>query len=82
MMAYGRVHAAMHAQKSEDGKKLPAQRIHFQQDDCCTILAFAGAEFELYAAFDALVQRAHALEMCQKLSAWVKANQATLFVPV
>ena len=83
MVAYGRVHSAMHAEPSEnETAPPPTQRIHFRQDECCTILAFAGAEFELYAAFDALVLRPQALEICQRLSAWVKANQATLFVPV
>jgi len=83
MVAYGRVHAAMHGERPDDGSTPPpTQRIHFQQDECCTILAFSGAEFELYAAFDALVLKAQALEICQRLSGWVKANQATLFVPV
>ena len=58
------------------------QRIHFQQDDCCTIMAFVGSEYELFAAFDALAEKPRALEICQRLCAWVKASQATLFMPL
>ena len=80
--ACARVHAAMFPEQEGRSTPAAAQRIHFEQTDVCTILAFAGTEFELYAAFDALVEKSQALEICQKLSAWVKANQATLFMPV
>ena len=80
--AYARVHAAMFPEQEAGSTQAASQRIHFEQTDVCTILAFAGTEFELYAAFDALVEKPQALEICQKLSAWVKANQATLFMPV
>lgn len=79
MVAYSRVYAAM--QPSEDaGKAHPAQRIRYEQNQICTILGFAGAEFELYAVFDALTEKRKALEICQRLSVWVKANQAAMFV--
>lgn len=58
------------------------QRIHFEQDEQCTILGVSGSEYILLAAFDALVERQEALSICQGLSAWVKTNQTQLFVPV
>ena len=83
MMAYNRLHAAMQpmAQDSASSGR-PAQRIRYEQNKTCTSLGFIGAEFELYAVFDALVLKREALEVCQKLAAWVKANQAMLFTPV
>lgn len=83
MMAYYRMHAAMQPSSSDTASPgHPAQRIRFERDDKCTTIGFIGTEFELYAAFDALVLRREALEICQKLAAWVKANQSLLFCPV
>lgn len=83
MMAYSRMHAAMQpdlGNPSSTGR--PSQRVRYEQDKTCTVLGFIGTEFELYAAFDALVLKREALEICQRIASWVKANQATLFAPI
>ena len=47
-----------------------------------TLLAYTGAEYEVYALFDALMDRAAASGICQRLCAWIKAQHADLFVPL
>ena len=82
MMTYSRMHAAMHPDAGNlTSTGRPSQRVRYEQDKVCTALGFIGAEFELYAAFDALVLKREALEICQRIASWVKANQATLFAP-
>lgn len=82
MMAYNRIYAAMKTIQAESIFSRPAQRIRYEQNNTCTALGFVGTEFELFAAFDSRVLKREALEVCQKLAAWVKANQAMLFAPV
>ena len=78
-----RVHSAMlGANEGCESQRSVPERIHFEQDEDCTILGVAGSEYLLLAAFDALAERQEALEICQNLSSWVKANQARLFVPI
>lgn len=82
MMEYSKAYAAMQPAQMNGGASRPAQRIRYVQSSTCAIVGFVGAEFELFAVFDSLVQKTKALEICQRLAAWVKANQSTLFVPV
>lgn len=37
---------------------------------------------QVYAQFDALVDRAAAVGACQRLCGWIKAQHADLFVPL
>ncbi len=46
------------------------------------VLAYAGPEYEVFAYFDALAELDAAAAICQRLCAWVKAQQADLFVPL
>ena len=46
------------------------------------VLAYAGPEYEVFALFDALAELDAAAAVCQRLCAWVKAQQADLFVPL
>lgn len=83
MMAYSRMYAAMQpdaGNPTSTGR--PSQRVRYAQGRTCTALGFIGTEFELYAAFDALVLKREALEICQRIASWVKANQASLFAPI
>ena len=64
-----------------DQHQTAAERIHYEQDEECAVLGVCGSEYVLLAAFDALVERGEALEICQNISSWVKANQSRLFVP-
>lgn len=76
MPAYARVHAAMF---SEAGHA--RQRVHFTRDDSRAVLAYIGAEYVVYAQFDALLDRNAAVATCQRLCAWIKGQHAELFVP-
>ena len=84
MSAYARIHASMYPHRDILAGTLPqpTRRIHFEQTDVLTVLVVVGPDYELFAAFDALVGKPATVEICQKLSAWIKKEQASLFVPV
>ena len=46
------------------------------------VLAYVGAEYEVYAQFDALTDRSGALAMCQRLCTYIKNQHSDLFVPL
>ena len=46
------------------------------------VLVFVAPEYELYAAFEPLIQKRVAQALCQRLTGWIKANHAALFVPL
>ncbi|CAL8471447.1 g10989 [Coccomyxa elongata] len=77
MPAYARVHAAMFG----DGGDV-RQRVHFTRDNSRVALAYTGAEYEVYAQFDTLLDRNAAVAICQRLCAWIKGQHAELFVPL
>ena len=88
MPAYARMHTAMAPSGittiDPGGGPAPAarQRVHWTQDETCTLLGYASAEYELYTVFDPLVERATAVAMCQRLVAWLKTQHAQLFIPL
>ena len=65
--------------------RLPApplqQQVHWCRGGSLTTLAYAGPEYELYALFDAMTDKPSATQICQRLSVWIKAQQADLFMP-
>lgn len=77
MPAYARVHAAMFGEGGH-----VRQRVHFTRDDARVALAYTGAEYEVYAQFDTLLDRNAAVAICQRLCAWIKGQHAELFVPL
>ena len=95
-MAYNRVHASMSnadasvptastSGSSSSSSSSNAERplkVHWAQGSQLTSLAFIGAQYRLYALFDALVTHQTATIICQRISAWIKSQQALLFVPV
>ena len=85
MVAYKRVHAAVfHRDHLGTGSSKPERplRLHWCQGCSLTSLAFTGPEYRLYALFDALTDQETATLICQRVAAWVKAQQAQLFVTV
>ena len=56
--------------------------MHWAQGSRLTSLAFVGAQYQLFAIFDALVTHQTATLICQRISAWIKRQQGLLFVPV
>ena len=77
MPAYARAHAAVH-----DAQGAVRQRVHFCRTDERVLLAYVGAEYEVFAQFDALTDRGSALAVCQRLCAYIKNQQSDLFVPM
>lgn len=65
-----------------ESPSLPPHRVHWLVDDNFALLAFAGAEYEVYALFDALTDCATAQTITQKLSAYIKVQHADLFMPL
>lgn len=57
------------------------QQVHWRTDGSLATLAYAGPEYELYALFDAMTDKASATQICQRLSVWIKGQQADLFLP-
>ena len=94
-MAYNRMHASMSnadasvptasTSGSSSSSSSNAERplkVHWAQGSQLTSLAFIGAQYRMYALFDALVTHQTATIICQRISAWIKSQQALLFVPV
>ena len=48
----------------------------------CTGAGIRRPEYEVFALFDALAELDVAAAVCQRLCAWIKAQQADLFVPL
>ena len=65
-------------------QSLPApplqQQVHWCSDGSLATLAYAGPEYELYALFDAMTDKPSATQICQRLSVWIKGQQAELFM--
>lgn len=57
------------------------QQVHWCTDGSLATLAYAGPEYELYALFDAMTDKPTATQICQRLSVWIKGQQADLFMP-
>ena len=57
------------------------QQVHWCTDGSLATLAYAGPEYELYALFDAMTDKLSASQICQRLSVWIKGQQADLFMP-
>lgn len=64
----------------EDGQS--PGRVHFLRNDRLTTLAYVSPEYEIYAQYDALVDKEAATGICNRLAAWIKQHQADLFVPL
>ena len=96
MQRYAVVHAAMfprpgHSVSSKQGSlsQIPStqsllplqQQVHWCTDGSLATLAYAGPEYELYALFDVMTDKVSATQICQRLSVWIKGQQADLFMP-
>ncbi len=58
------------------------QQVHWSSDGSMSALAYAGPEYELYALFDAMTDKETATRTCNRLSVWIKGQQADLFMPL
>ena len=80
---YSWVHAAVYRADEPLGNP-PASplQVYYHSTSDFSVLAYASVEYELYALFDAVAQKANIVQICQRLCAWIKAQQGELFVPM
>ncbi|KAK9799714.1 hypothetical protein WJX73_002348 [Symbiochloris irregularis] len=80
---YARIHAAVFRKDEEFREPQPSPlRVYYHSTDEYAAIAYASAEYELYALFDPLAQKLAIVQICQRLCAWVKGSQQDLFVPM
>jgi hypothetical protein len=72
---YQRVHALAHS-----GTKGEQHRVHYRAGPTHVSLLCVGPEFELYATFDALTDKAAAVTICNRLCAWLHEHEPSLFM--
>ena len=57
-----------------------SQRVHFRACEKHVLLACAAADFEIYCVLDPLVERQAAVGICNRLSAWLRSDDAEPYV--
>ena len=55
------------------------RRVHYEVCDDHVLLGCVGSDFELYVALDPLTRRSAAVAVCNRLCAWLRAEEAGLF---
>jgi hypothetical protein len=73
---YQRVFAITHANPSMTAQ----HRVHFRAGENHVLLAVMGQDFELYATFDPLTDKASAVPICNRLCVWLNQKEADLFM--
>ena len=83
MQAYSHAQAILF-RHAEDGSQLglPPHRTCFERGSKCCLLAYVGAEYEIYAAFHCLMDKAAAARTCHRLCVWLKSQQNDLFAAI
>ncbi|KAK3263019.1 hypothetical protein CYMTET_28154, partial [Cymbomonas tetramitiformis] len=77
---YQRLHAAVHLDTVPGHPESQSHRVHFRGSEQYVLLATISAEFELYAAFDPLTDKSAAVSICNRLSGWMRGEEADLFI--
>ncbi|KAG8387672.1 hypothetical protein BUALT_Bualt02G0045700 [Buddleja alternifolia] len=72
--AYQRLYASMHDQGSGPHKT------QFRRDENYVLLCWVTQDFELYAAFDPLADKALAIKTCNRVCHWVKDVENEIFL--
>ena len=66
------------AARMDDGM-IRDRRVHYEVCDDHVLLGCVGSDFELYVALDPLTRRSAAVAVCNRLCAWLRAEEAGLF---
>nr|QIA97565.1 SAND family protein [Celmisia lyallii] len=71
--AYQKLYASMH------DKGIGPHKTQFKRDDNYVLLCWVTQDFELYAAFDPLADKALAIRICNRVCQWVKDVENEIF---
>ncbi|KAL8262987.1 hypothetical protein R6Q59_024336 [Mikania micrantha] len=72
--AYQRLYASMH------DKGVGPHKTQFRRDESYVLLCWVTQDFELYAAFDPLADKAVAIRICNRVCQWVKDVENEIFL--
>ncbi|XP_047941805.1 vacuolar fusion protein MON1 homolog [Salvia hispanica] len=72
--AYQRLYASMHK------KPIGPHKTQFRRDENYVLLCWVTQDFELYAAFDPLADKALAIKVCNRVCQWVKDVENEIFL--
>lgn len=72
--AYQRLYASMH------DKGIGPHKTQFRRDENYVLLCWVTQDFELYAAFDPLADKARAIKICNRVCQWVKDVENEIFL--
>ncbi|XP_068637232.1 vacuolar fusion protein MON1 homolog [Aristolochia californica] len=72
--AYQKLYASMH------GKESSPHKTQFRRDENYVLLCWITQDFELYAAFDPLADKALAIEICNRVCQWVRDIENEIFL--
>ncbi|KAM1806943.1 hypothetical protein ACFX11_030019 [Malus domestica] len=72
--AYQKLYASMH------NKGIGPHKTQFRRDENYVLLCWATQDFELYAAFDPLADKALAIKTCNRVCQWVKDVENEIFL--
>ncbi|KAG2670396.1 hypothetical protein I3843_14G081700 [Carya illinoinensis] len=72
--AYHKLYASMH------NTGVGPYKTQFRRDENYVLLCWATQDFELYAAFDPLAEKALAIKTCTRISQWVKDVENEIFL--
>ncbi|KAM7279858.1 hypothetical protein ACFE04_006992 [Oxalis oulophora] len=72
--AYQKLYASMHE------KGIGPHKTQFRRDENYVLLCWATPDFELYAAFDPLADKALAIKTCNRVCEWVKYSENEIFL--
>nr|GFB27946.1 hypothetical protein [Tanacetum cinerariifolium] len=69
-----RLYASMH------DKGVGPHKTQFRRDENYVLLCWVTADFELYAAFDPLADKAVAIRICNRVCQWIKDLENEIFL--
>ncbi|XWS28966.1 hypothetical protein CRYUN_Cryun25bG0116500 [Craigia yunnanensis] len=72
--AYQRLYSSMH------DKRIGPHKTQFRRDENYVLLCWVTQDFELYAAFDPLADKALAIKTCNRVCQWVKDLENEIFL--
>ncbi|XP_038894456.1 vacuolar fusion protein MON1 homolog isoform X2 [Benincasa hispida] len=72
--AYQNIYASMH------DKEIGPHKTQFRRDENYVLLCWVTQDFELYAAFDPLADKALAIKICNRVCQWIKDVENEVFL--
>uniref|UniRef100_A0A0A0LXY5 Vacuolar fusion protein MON1 homolog n=1 Tax=Cucumis sativus TaxID=3659 RepID=A0A0A0LXY5_CUCSA len=72
--AYQNIYASMH------DKEIGPHKTQFRRDENYVLLCWVTQDFELYAAFDPLADKALAIKICNRICQWIKDVENEVFL--